>query len=455
MEELTLRDYFSIVHRRKWLVIFTTIIFILAGVVINSFNSEQIYKTYTSLIVNETKNNNDLDNNQKYLDQKFMNTYSEIVKSKLVINEVKKNLNLDSSIKKLSESINVDVVSDTDVIKIEVVGNDPEQIARIANEISKVSMKHIKKMSDSKDITVIDKAQVPDLKTNLESDIKDIIIHGIIGLLVGSSIVFLLEHLDKRIKSPKDLEKKFNIPVIGVIQKVEENFMMDKNLNSFAAENYRNLMINIDAIQSRNGIKSVLITSFNPNEGNSLISTNIASTIARTKGKVLLIDGNLKKPKIHTYFKLKNDYGLSNVLNENIDYREVIYEDKSEKNLHVLTSGLPIFNSAELLSSRNMKDLLEEISKEYDTIIIDSPSVGGVTDSVALSTNVDGTILVCSAGETDIDDIKKGKELLDKVNANILGIILDKVIIKNDNYYKYYYNNYSYYNDRKEEKELV
>lgn len=456
MEELALKDYFLIIKKKKWFVISLIIIFSIVASLITYFNMEPVYKTYTSLIIEETKGYYDSDNNQKYLDQKFMNTYSEIVKSKLVMNDVKKNLELDFSLKDLSENIEVSIMPDTDIIKIEVIGKNPKTIANIANETAKVSIQHMRGMNDIKGIKVIDEAQIPQLQTNSvsKSNIINIFIAGLLGALVSISIVFLLEHLDGAIKNPKHVEKHLEIPVIGIIQKTKKSLVMYEEPDSFTAENYRTLITNIMSIQSNKGIKSILITSSIPNEDRSLVVSNIAIGMSRTERKVLLIDGDLRKPSIHTYFDMDNNLGLSNILKGNKNCNEVI--KKTEKNFHILTSGQTISNPAELLASNNMKDLLEKASKKYDTIIINSPSLGGVTDATTLSAITDGTILVCSVGETDIDEIKIGKKLLEKVNTNILGMVLNKVIIEKDNYYKYYYSSYMYYKEnRKEEQKSI
>ncbi|WP_050069921.1 polysaccharide biosynthesis tyrosine autokinase [Anaerosalibacter massiliensis] len=447
MDELTLRDFFSIISKRKWVIISVALIFSIIVGIITYFNTGPIYKTHTSLIAEEIKNNNDLDSDQRYLDQKFMNTYSEIVKSKLVIDDVKKNLKLDLSSKEISESIEVNIVPDTDIIKIEVTGKNPKLIADIANKVATISIKYIKNVADYKSIKIIDKAEVPKLQGNSfsKSNIINIIISGILGALISIAVIFLADHLDNTVKSPNHLEKYLDLPVVGVLKYTEEDLVMYKKPDSFTAENYRTVMTNIMSLKIAEEIKSISITSSNPNEDNSLVASNMAIAIAKAGEKVLLIDGNLREPMIHNYFNLENNYGLSNLLNRDINYKEAIREAKIEENLYVLTSGINTINPVELLASKQMNDFLEQMSKEYDFIIINSPSVGGITDSNILSTIADGTIIVCTVEKTDIDEVRASKELLNKLNANILGVILDKVRIEKNNYYKHYYDNYMYY----------
>lgn len=445
MEEMTLKDYYFILKRRRWFVVSMTIIFSIVVGIITYTSTEPIYKTYTSLIVEESKNSYDSDNNQKYLDQKFMGTYGEIVKSKLVIDDVRENLEITASFREVFKSIEVGVVPDTDILKIEVTGKDPKLITEIANEIAKVSITHVKEMTDTKNIKVMDKAQVPHTQTNSISK-SNIFIAGVLGFLISISVVFLSEYLDNTIKTPKDIKKYLNLPVMGIIQEVDKNLIVYDNPNSFGAENYRTLMTNLRTIQNNKEIRSILITSSKPNEGKSLVAVNLAIAMAKTGQTVLLIDGDLRKPDIHTFLELSNDLGLYNILSENLNYKDVLKKSRLEENLHILTSGKITSNPAELLANKRMSGFLEEVSNIYDFVIINSPSLGALSDATILSTIVDGIMLVCAAGETNVEEVKKGKELLKEVAPNILGVVLNKVDLEKDNYYKYYYNSYRHYN---------
>ena len=147
--------------------------------------------------------------------------------------------------------------------------------------------------------------------------------------------------------------------------------------------------------------------------------------MAKVQEKVLLVDGNIREPEIHTFFNLDNETGLSNILKYDLDYREVI-QKAEEKNLDVLTSGPRLSNPAELLLSDKLETLFEEMKKEYDTIIINSYFLGSMPDTMFFSTFVDGVILVSTVGESNIDDMNKAKKLLQKLNAQILGVTLNE-----------------------------
>lgn len=157
---------------------------------------------------------------------------------------------------------------------------------------------------------------------------------------------------------------------------------------------------------------------------------------------MLLIDCDLRKPALNKAFNIWGLKGLTNILVEGEDYTDVLFEVPEINGLEVIGSGPIPPNPAELLGSNKMKFFIESMIEKYDMVILDAPPVGLVTDSAILSTIVDGTILVCAVGEADINATKRAKDLLNKVNANILGIVLNKVPISGDGYYKYHYSQY-------------
>lgn len=216
-----------------------------------------------------------------------------------------------------------------------------------------------------------------------------------------------------------------------------------ENPKSPISEAFRTLRTNIQFSSIDKEISSIVITSSGPGEGKSTVSVNTAMTMAQSGKKVLLVDCDLRKPKVHTFFRLFNGQGLTNILSEGLDIKEAVYEPDMEKNLHVLTAGPIPPNPAELLGSRRMKKFVKESETIYDMIILDSPPVGLVTDSAILSTVASGTILVCAVGQAEVEASMSAKGLLEKVDANILGVVLNKVPVKQGGYYKYHYSYYA------------
>ena len=214
------------------------------------------------------------------------------------------------------------------------------------------------------------------------------------------------------------------------------------NPKSPVSEAYRVLRTNIQFLSVDKPLKTILVTSSGPKEGKTTTIANLAVILAQGGNKVLLIDTDLRKPMLHKVFLLLNDRGLTNLLTLQKDAMSFIQHDVV-KNLDILTSGRIPPNPSELLSSNAMKSFLENVKNKYYIVLMDSPPVGGITDASIISTYADGTILVVKSGKTEIDAVKIAREILDNVNANIIGVVLnhlDKKAVGN-NYYPYYYYN--------------
>jgi len=218
------------------------------------------------------------------------------------------------------------------------------------------------------------------------------------------------------------------------------------------SEAYRVLRTNIQFSSVDKPLKVIAITSSGPNEGKSTTISNLAITFAQSGSKVLIVDADLRKPTIHKLYDFRNQLGLVNILAKK-EALGICIHDTLVDNLYVLTSGPIPPNPSELLQSESMKKFLDEVTEIFDIVLIDTPPVGSVTDAAILSSMVDGIILVAASGQVKIDEIKRSKELLEKVNANIIGVVLNK-LDKNaqGNYYYYYYYYYGETDDPKMNK---
>lgn len=213
-------------------------------------------------------------------------------------------------------------------------------------------------------------------------------------------------------------------------------FVLEKQPKSVEAESYRTLRTNIMYSSFDKEIKRILVTSSEPGEGKSTTSGNLALAFAQDEKKVILIDCDLRKPSLHKKFRISNNRGLSDVIIDRDKLNKCI--QKRTEYLDILTAGKIPPNPSEMLGSEAMSSLLDELSNIYDVIILDSPPVLAVTDAQILSTKVDGTVLVVRAEKTKKDTVLAAKGVLDKVNANILGTVLNGGDKNKDNYYYYY-----------------
>lgn len=216
---------------------------------------------------------------------------------------------------------------------------------------------------------------------------------------------------------------------------------MINNPKSVASEAYRTLRSNIQFSNYENNLKTIVVTSSVPGEGKSTTSLNLAVAFAQLGKKVLLIDADMRKPSIHKRLELSNLTGLSTILASIADYESAIQILTSNSyEFSVITAGEIPPNPAEMLNSPKMAQLLETLKTYYDIIIIDSPPVLAVTDSQVMARLSDGLILVSDIDTTKKRAILEAKTLLDKAQANIIGVVINKVDVENnDNYYYYEY----------------
>ena len=227
-----------------------------------------------------------------------------------------------------------------------------------------------------------------------------------------------------------------------------------KEPNSPMSEAYRTLRTNIQYSSLDKKVKVVLITSSSPGEGKTTTSSNLAIVMAQGGNKTILIDCDQRKPTVHKVFKLSNSTGLSNMLVGETE-TEIGIQKTEVPNLHVLTSGTKPPNPTELLGSQKMKNFVQELKKTYDFIILDTPPVMMVTDAQILAQYTDGCLLVVSSGEAEKDCVIKAQGLLTKVNAKILGVVLNKVNPTKKGYYQYGYGEKSKIRTKKNKLENI
>lgn len=207
---------------------------------------------------------------------------------------------------------------------------------------------------------------------------------------------------------------------------------------SVISEKFRGIRTNIMFSSADNDIQTVVFTSEKPAAGKSTISANVAITYAQAGYKTLLIDGDMRKPSQHYLFNTSNIDGLSNLILKRSDYSKAIHKTKTI-NLDLLTSGPVPPNPSELIGSENLLKIMNELEEIYDYIIIDTPPVITVTDAQLFSEIAQNVVYVVDTQSNDRNMVKKGKELIEKTGAKILGIVLNKSVEENtSSYYNYY-----------------
>lgn len=203
------------------------------------------------------------------------------------------------------------------------------------------------------------------------------------------------------------------------------------------SEQFRTIRTNIQFSMIDDDLKTIVITSANAGAGKSTVAANLAATFASEDKRVLLVDADLRKPTVHKIFSIRNNEGLTTLLTDrDVELRDLVLRTRAE-GLYVLPSGAIPPNPAELLSSNRMQDIEKEMMDAFDLVIFDMPPVLVVTDAQVMAARADGVVFVIPKGQENKDSILKSKDLLEKVKANVLGAVFNKVDAKDS--YSYYY----------------
>ena len=347
----------------------------------------------------------------------------------------------------------------------------------LLQRLNEVSVSASNKASN---IQILDKAIFPKdpFKPNLPFNIVLALFFGLTG---GIGLTFLVEYFDNSIKDTDDIEKKADLPTLGIIPNIEEAreavtsskksmiqhevkpqqsnlpIVVDYKQTNPVIEAFRSIGAFILLSSSEKPPKTILITGPGQKIGKTSVTINLAKAMRERLGRVILIDADLRRPRLHAAFQLDNTVGLSSVLSGNIEFDSSngrLIRSTGISGLDVITSGPIPPNPSELLGSSKIQEIIYTLQSMYEFIIIDSPPVIGLPDSIYLSKVVDGTVLVVRSGETPLKALRETKRVFREINAKILGVVLNGVKQSDLKYgaYNYYHSAYysSYFDDQKQ-----
>jgi polysaccharide biosynthesis transport protein len=253
----------------------------------------------------------------------------------------------------------------------------------------------------------------------------------LVGLVVSLGLAALLQYADDTVKGNEDTSRALGAPVLGVVSQFKTTEDRGKDLvtveapRSAASESYRTVRTNVQFSSLDVPVGSIVVTSAQSREGKSTVAANLAVTMAQAGKRVLLVDADLRRPSLHRLFGLSNRHGLTDLLLNERRAVEDLALDTHVPGLQVLPSGPQPPNPSEALGSRRMRQVLEEMRQIADVVILDSPPLLAVADGLVLSATTDAAILVVRSGATRRTLAQRAKEQLDRVEARLLGIVVN------------------------------
>jgi capsular exopolysaccharide synthesis family protein len=271
----------------------------------------------------------------------------------------------------------------------------------------------------------------------------NLVLGAVVGLIFGVGTAFFLEYLDTSVKSIEDVERYLQVPVLAVIPK-DVGILYKQSGMSPDAEAYRILRTNIEFNRKNPEDNAITVVSGAAGEGKSTTLVNLAYICAQGGYTTLMIDADLRRPRLHTFFDINNSVGLTNYLTTELMLEDVILQTPVD-NLYFMPSGVLPADAAGILNSRRMSELIQDVKQRFDLVLVDSPPILGVSDASVLASEVDLTMIVVQHRKLPRNMLLRVKQAVENVGGNVIGVVLNNVDVRSDSQYQYYTSYYTYY----------
>lgn len=448
---MELKDYLRIV-RRSWIAVVACALIGILGAGAVSLFMKPSYRSETKLFV-ALQNSGSVSELQQgnAFSQARVQSYVKTVTTPTVLQPVIDSLDLGVTPQALAQTIVATSDINTVLISISAENESPVQAAAIAQSVSRSLISAVEELEKPSDggaspvkLSIVTPATAPASPHSPNVQLN-LIVGLFLGLLTGVALAVLRAILDTRIRGEADLRRVTDSAVLGGISfdsdAVKKPLLTQSGRQSPRAESFRQLRTNLQFAHVSHESKTVLVTSSVPGEGKSTTATNLAIAMAQAGQTVALVDADLRRPMIAEYLGLERNVGLTTALVGKADVNDVL-QPWGEDQLYVLTSGQIPPNPSELLGSAKMKQLIIRLESVFDAVIIDAPPLLPVTDAAVLAQQVGGVVLVVGTQKVRTGDLEKSMAALEMVQADLLGVVLNRLPVKGPDAYAY--GSYSY-----------
>ncbi|MDF2800612.1 MAG: hypothetical protein K0S61_515 [Anaerocolumna sp.] len=485
--DFSIKDIVMLLIKRALLISISTLAGLSIVFLITRYGIQPDYTASAQMYVS-TDDSKQTTANLSELDyaQKVVTTYINFLQTKVFYKEVLSISGLEYNLSELRSMTTMTSVNNTEIFEISVTSKDPNDSYHLVKAMQDLAPDMIKGIKSKAEISVVDPVELPTSPSG-PNVLLNTLIGGVLGFMMAFLVSVLWEVVNVNIKNQDDLVCRYNIPVLGVIPDFSEHnntkskltklltksikFTKLKYKNTmklpedkiatkvgkdrentpdigfntsnkfFVTEAYKSLRTNLRFTLRNDGCKKLIVCSPVPEDGKSTTSTNLAITIAQANHRVLLIDCDLRKGRLHNFFHVKSTPGISDCLSGIVSISDVIYKTSLE-NLNLLPMGSIPPNPTELMSSDQMENLIKNLEKDYDYIIMDTPPINVVSDSLSLVKVTDGVILVVREGKTSYTNIERALSKYNFAKANVLGFTLNGSAVNQGKGFKsnYYYS---------------
>ncbi len=458
-------NFLQTLWKRKNLIIVLSIIFALTMFIKTEFFSVPLYQSNGILYIRTVSN--EIAEEEEYIygsdisaARDLTSTYTEILKTRSFLIQVSDEIGNKYSWSQIKGMLSISSLNDTELLSIVVTAVNPDDAFDIASAVLKKAPEKFESVLSGGDVFLVDNAAYSDVPL-AKGTTTNTLLGFALGFILGVIIAFLMDLFDKKVHNSADVEKKYNVTILGEIshgvtvnrkkgKSVEhtesiENILNENSLFS-TAETYKSIRTNIMfSIPKTDKGKVIVVSSSSPAEGKTTTAINMAITFAQTGAKVVLVDCDLRKPRVHRYLQLSKDNGLSNVLCGFCELENSVQKSKYDS-LDVLVAGEIPSNPAELLNSEEFDVMLNKLQQKYEYIFIDTPPMTVVTDAAVIMHKSNGAVVVAREDYTTFDLLDITIDSIKKCNTKIFGVVMVGSAEKQKKYSYYRNNKYGYKN---------
>jgi succinoglycan biosynthesis transport protein ExoP len=443
---MELRDYLRIVRKRAWLIVGATVLCTTAALV-TSLATLPVYQGTAKLLV-VAKTDPEGGTASAYsgalLSQQLVKSFAQILESRATAEAA---LGLDPqpfTARQLQAKIHAEPVTETLLINLSVDDADPARAKRLTNSVARAFIRDVPNLQSGSALRVslVEPALTPSAPVRPRTKLN-VALGLVLGLMLGVGLAFLREFVDRSVKTPEELEAAVGVPVVGTIppfRAARQPIPVDAEPRTPAAEAFRKLRTNFAFLGVDRQSLCCVVTSPAAAEGKSTVAANLAIALTQAGQRVVLVDADLRKPSLHRIFGLHQRVGTTTVLLDQADVLDALQQPTPGLPA-VLTSGQLPPNPSELLGSRRMQQLIEELRGAFDVILVDCAPLLPVTDPMVVSRFADGILLIARAAATTRDQAQAARSACAKAGATVFGAVLNATAVAEGDqsaYYAYY-----------------
>ena len=439
---MELQDYLKVV-RKRWRVIVAVVLVFVGLAAAGSLASEKVYESRTQFFVSTTGagDSGALLQGSTFTQQR-VKSYAQLLTTPRVLGPVAASVGVTGDV---AGQVRATTPPDTVLIDVAVRDTDPARAQAMGEAIATEFPAAVTELESPAGaeaspvkVTVVRPPTTPDSPVS-PRPLRNILLGGVLGLLLGLAAALVRETLDKTVKTQDDVKAVTDTPILGSIaydpDAAKRPLIVEVDPRSPRAEAFRVLRTNLQFVDAAAHPRTIVVTSSLAGEGKSTMAANLALTMAQAGSRVCLIEADLRRrSKVLEYMGLEGGVGLTDALIGRTDVIDVI-QPYGGTNLWVLGAGPIPPNPSELLGSTAMRSLLGHLSSRFDYVVIDAPPALPVTDAVVISKLVDGAIVVAGSGIVERDQLALTLESLESVNGHVLGIVLNRVPVKHSQQY--------------------